>query len=1382
MRFSYAFAVVLILSFITVGCNGGGSNPILPGDSDIQPPPLTDNSGSARVGSGETGHLPVMVYQLEYDVAAGVLVPVPQRDVMMHFNVTTLLFPPNCSDCFELYVVDSDPVQGWIELYVSVRNPSPFDAYDARIILDAQVDGYGIINPDGWTELFDLGHFPRNPFFALAKTEPHRIYPGNSTHARQFYFYYPPGGYNPADYYVTIEVSWPNNCDEPYEIVDFQLANTAIPTNGTPIPVSCRVHSWWNDIESVTARIELPGDTTPQYSVDLTWAGGLSDLWYGDISLPLGSIAPGDYKLWIETHNTLNEVNSMWQVKDIEVVNTYTAWAGVANTFGGNFDDAAQGVAKDSVGNVYVTGYFGGTIDFDGPLGPEFPRSTHGDMDFDAYLIKYNVNGVIEWIQTWGGEGSDYANAVAVDPTDTYIYVLGEFGDSVWFDPDDPGNWDHFRNSKGELDVYISCFDSTGDFRQVESFGGDETESGKDIVVDLNGDVIICGTVQGAFIDAQSGVVLSSNGGNDAYVAKWRLVGEEIDFAWAEAWGGQWADAALGVTVNDSDAVFVAGYFTDIVQFSDTFPPEVHESVGGSDAYVMKFNQGGAFRWIEVWGDDDNDSAYSVALQDDESVCVTGYFRKTIEIGTSGVIDSEGFADVFLVKFRDIGTFTNFEWLRTWGWPKWAQGMDVAVAGSDYIYVSGRYNQVVDPGPAEQRVAFLLKVDSDGNDEWFSDWAGPMADDWAEGVSVICDDDGFPFVAGWYIGTIDFDSGPGFEFHTSNGQMDAFVCRFDANGPFPTQPVFEEMTPGFEYRNHIINVVIDGYVLQNVDEIWLEYTTNDVDRIYAWPPSISATPDQIRCTFDLHNATVGMYHLKGLAGAVIVDPLLDAFEVRNLAASNADWTFLVYVEDGASITDTVEDNINEMEDAGSLEGDLNIVVLWNRFSVQDQIMYIEYHDSQHWNWDTMVSPLVNDSGVVLPLFAKTQEEIMEDFIIWAMGDYPADHYAFFVSSVGGFPNILTDEPIWVLRDAVETVLAHPVCNVSELDIIGLEVVNMSYVETAYTLQDVTRSIIANEVDSPLINFWDFGGLRYTEPLVFLRDNATTATHDQICTVFVDEYVGWLDYPPGKNLSSCSTDDPEFGALVTALDAFAFELNAAWTTPEFRDEIEQAQLDCGTWGYDCSDVDDKDIGLFAQLIADNLVLPPALTGAAQSLRDAVDEAVIFHAHSPDMGLGTICPFEETGLQIWFPQNYCDHPDSIYWDIGWGSSEWDKFLRKSDSPSLDGCNSAQEVLMIQTIVDEVVSANSANWYHFNSPTGVDDGWVTINMAAGNADLYIYATDDPGNCPGELIGFSVNESPMDHIHVNNHTETDWYIMVLNDECIAPVTYDIDFDLTPN
>jgi hypothetical protein len=164
---------------------------------------------------------------------------------------------------------------------------------------------------------------------------------------------------------------------------------------------------------------------------------------------------------------------------------------------------------------------------------------------------------------------------------------------------------------------------------------------------------------------------------------------------------------------------------------------------------------------------------------------VTGYFDGTVDFDPGSGVDphsSNGAEDIFLSKFDSSG---NFIWARTWGV---GNGYGVVVDGSGNAYVTGWFYDTVDFDPGSEidnhtsngiNDIFLSKCDSSGNYKWARTWGGS---DGEEGKSVAVDGSGNPYVTGYFQLTVDFDPGSGVDNHTSNGDWDIFLSKYDSNG------------------------------------------------------------------------------------------------------------------------------------------------------------------------------------------------------------------------------------------------------------------------------------------------------------------------------------------------------------------------------------------------------------------------------------------------------------------------------------------------------------------------------------------------------------------------------------------------------------------------
>src|SRR5439155_15611272 len=81
-------------------------------------------------------------------------------------------------------------------------------------------------------------------------------------------------------------------------------------------------------------------------------------------------------------------------------------------TAGGSDDDVGNGIAADSAGNTFVTGYFYSTnVNFNGTILTNFGPAGSSDV----FIAKYDTTGALLWAKQAGGSLDDQAGGVAVD-------------------------------------------------------------------------------------------------------------------------------------------------------------------------------------------------------------------------------------------------------------------------------------------------------------------------------------------------------------------------------------------------------------------------------------------------------------------------------------------------------------------------------------------------------------------------------------------------------------------------------------------------------------------------------------------------------------------------------------------------------------------------------------------------------------------------------------------------------------------------------------------------------------------------------------------------------------------------------------------------------
>jgi hypothetical protein len=119
--------------------------------------------------------------------------------------------------------------------------------------------------------------------------------------------------------------------------------------------------------------------------------------------------------------------------------------------------EPVTGLDVDDTGNLYVTGFFSGQIDFDPGPDEEIHASNGG---WDAFMSKFDVEGNHLWTSTWGGPGNDRGLGLAIADIGS-IHAVGFFQDEVDFNPND-GVENH--QSNGDRDAYLFKYTPSGEW------------------------------------------------------------------------------------------------------------------------------------------------------------------------------------------------------------------------------------------------------------------------------------------------------------------------------------------------------------------------------------------------------------------------------------------------------------------------------------------------------------------------------------------------------------------------------------------------------------------------------------------------------------------------------------------------------------------------------------------------------------------------------------------------------------------------------------------------------------------------------------------------------------------------------------------------------
>ncbi|MBL4592697.1 MAG: T9SS type A sorting domain-containing protein [Flavobacteriales bacterium] len=247
-------------------------------------------------------------------------------------------------------------------------------------------------------------------------------------------------------------------------------------------------------------------------------------------------------------------------------------------------------VTSDLASNIYVTGTFRNTVDFDPGSGTS--NFSTFSSNYDGYLLKLNGNG--NYIRTSIVASSSATKdasyqRVRVNSVGEVISI-GTFEGTGSVDLD-PGPGTVLGNSNGQTDTFIQKLDSTGNLIWVKTYGNGNREYLHGLEIDKQDNIYVLGYYYDTMdFDPGLGVFsMTSNGGPDIFV---QSIDNAGNFDWAIGYGGTAGEAGFSFNLDQSDNIFITGYYTLTVDFDPGIGTALFSSNGSvEDLFIHKLNQ-----------------------------------------------------------------------------------------------------------------------------------------------------------------------------------------------------------------------------------------------------------------------------------------------------------------------------------------------------------------------------------------------------------------------------------------------------------------------------------------------------------------------------------------------------------------------------------------------------------------------------------------------------------------------------------------------------------------------------------------------------------------------------------------------------------------------
>jgi uncharacterized repeat protein (TIGR01451 family) len=314
-----------------------------------------------------------------------------------------------------------------------------------------------------------------------------------------------------------------------------------------------------------------------------------------------------------------------------------------AKKIGGSNSDQAFDIVTDSNGNLYL-------------VGETYSTSSINQI----YITKMNGNGTTIWSKAIGdANGGGQARSIALDSLNN-LYVTGSFYNTIDFDP---GIANVSLTAYGG-EIFISKFDNNGNIiwaKELEN-NGNGSQMANCIETDAAGNVFVSGIVRGVVDfdpDTTTSYILSSGGTVQAihFISKF---GADGSFGWAKSLGNtDLYDKANSFSLDAHGNIYMTGKFEGVIDIDPGITTHNLISQGLQDVFLGKFDNDGNFIWGNRMGNATGDFGYSIKPFDNKSFYLIGQYSGTVNFdvnnGFYAMNASGSGSNAFIAQYVESG-------------------------------------------------------------------------------------------------------------------------------------------------------------------------------------------------------------------------------------------------------------------------------------------------------------------------------------------------------------------------------------------------------------------------------------------------------------------------------------------------------------------------------------------------------------------------------------------------------------------------------------------------------------------------------------------------------------------------------------------------------
>ena len=366
-------------------------------------------------------------------------------------------------------------------------------------------------------------------------------------------------------------------------------------------------------------------------------------------------------------------------------------------TIGGKYNDVCNNMTLDESSNIYITGRFSSTVDFNPGNGTHELSVSGGD---DIFIAKYDSAGNFKWVVSMGLPNATNEGTSITTDKEGNVLVTGWFQGTVDFNP---GEGVHNLTTT-RIGCFILKLSSSGNFIWAQNIGSPEgAVEGHTIKTDPNNNVFISGLFRATtdFNPGEETYIMEPREEFAAFLVK---LDKNGNFKWAIQPGGYAINTNLNkkrpFEIDSEGNIILAFDFRNTVDFNPSEEETLLTANGNfTDVFIQKLDSLGNLLWVKQIGGPDYEALGGLHLDENNNIYITGYYTGTVDFdpGTSTyelTAGNEWNIGLFIAKYSPEGNLVwahPINWVENDGTYSYGYGNDITTDIAGNVISVGKF-------------------------------------------------------------------------------------------------------------------------------------------------------------------------------------------------------------------------------------------------------------------------------------------------------------------------------------------------------------------------------------------------------------------------------------------------------------------------------------------------------------------------------------------------------------------------------------------------------------------------------------------------------------------------------------------------------------------